>query len=117
MDFDQLLHFSDPYHIDITLVFTTANSDIIYLAHSKDVALRHDAIQDVESECIDQVQHLFFRADEKHVVDYEGVSHVLDVQGFDFAGIATFENINFVLRVHNQDMIFSHSIHMACRLP
>lgn len=55
MDFDQLLHFSDPDYIDITLVFTTANSDIVYFAHRKDVALSHNAIKYVESECIYEV--------------------------------------------------------------
>ena len=116
MYFDQLLHFSDPDHIDIALVFTTANSDIVYFAHSEDVALSHDAVKYIKSECIDEIEHFFLGANEKHVVDHQRVPHVLNVQSLHFARVPSLEHIDFVLGVHNQNMVLAYGVHVAGRL-
>ena len=53
MNFDELLHLSDPNNINVALVFTAANGNIINLAHSKDVALGHDTIKYLKSQRVD----------------------------------------------------------------
>lgn len=53
MDFDELLHFADANNVNVALVFTTANGNIINLAHCKDVALGHNTIKNLESKGVD----------------------------------------------------------------
>ena len=85
----------------MALILATNDSAIVDLAHGKDVTLCHDSINDLESQSVNEVQHLFFCANEEHIVDYERVPHVFNVQGLYLASVTSLEDIDLVLAVDN----------------
>ena len=117
MNFDKLFVLPHTDHVDITLVLATNYRAFVKLAHSEDVALSHDSIEDLEGERVDQVEHFFLRSDAEQVRDDQRVSHVLNVQCFEFSSIAPLENVHFVLAVDDEDVVLADLIQMASRLP
>ena len=113
MDLDELLHFSDANDINVALIFTATDCDIIDLAHCENVALCHDTVKNFKSQSIYKIKHFLFSSYKEHVMDDERVSHVLNVKSFDLSCISTFENINFVFTIHHQYMVLAYCIHMA----
>jgi len=65
MYLDKLLTFANADNVDVALIFTTDYRAIIDLANGKDVALCHYTIENLKSQCINEVQHLLFSSDEK----------------------------------------------------
>ena len=117
VNFDELFVLPHANHIDITLIFATDYRTFIKLTHGENVALCHDSIDYFKSERVNQVQHFFLRANAEQIRDNKGVSHVLDIQCFDLSSVASLENIDFVLAVHDEDVILANLVQMASRLP
>jgi hypothetical protein len=85
------------------LVLTTYNRVLVQFCDGEDVTLSLNLVNYFQRVDIDPVEKLFFSADEEMIVDDQGKAHVLDVQCFERAGVAAFEDVSLVIRVYHND--------------
>lgn len=78
--FDKFTAPLDPDDVDEALVLAKDDGFIIDERDCEHEALRHQFIENIEVDCVHQIEHLLFGADKNKVFVYETAPHVLNIE-------------------------------------